>query len=79
MSSIARSSTPWRGAIATCVIIWILYFHYPAQFGLANKTKMFTIFGVTIALAVVYYLVAKAVRRGQGVDLARAYAEVPPE
>ncbi len=67
------------GAIATCVIIWILYFHYPLQFGLANKTKMFTIFGVTIGLAIIYYLVAKAVRRGQGVDLARAYAEVPPE
>jgi hypothetical protein len=40
---------------------------------------MFTIFGVTIGLAIVYYLVAKAVRRSQGVDLTRAYAEVPPE
>jgi APA family basic amino acid/polyamine antiporter len=67
------------GAIATCVAIWILYFHYPVQFGLANKTKMFSIFGGTIALAIVYYLVAKAVRRNQGVDLALAYAEVPPE
>jgi basic amino acid/polyamine antiporter, APA family len=67
------------GAIATCVAIWILYFHYPVQFGLVNKEKMFLIFGGTIALAIVYYLVARAVRRTQGVDLALAYAEVPPE
>ena len=67
------------GAIATCVFIWVLYFHYPAQFFLTDKQKMFTIFGVTIALAIIYYFVAKAVRKSQGVDIDLAYAEIPPE
>ena len=40
---------------------------------------MFTIFGVTIALAIVYYFAAKAYRRSQGVDIDLAYAEIPPE
>jgi hypothetical protein len=40
---------------------------------------MFTIFGVTIALAIIYYFVAKAVRKSQGVDIDLAYAEIPPE
>ena len=40
---------------------------------------MFTIFGVTIALAIIYYFVVKAVRKSQGVDIDLAYAEIPPE
>jgi amino acid transporter len=67
------------GAIATAVFIWILYFHYPAQFGLSDKQKMFTIFGVTIALAIVYYIGIKLYRRSQGVDIDLAYSEIPPE
>lgn len=67
------------GAIATAVFIWILYFHYPAQFGLSDKQKMFTIFGVTIALAIIYYIGIKLYRRSQGVDIDLAYSEIPPE
>jgi APA family basic amino acid/polyamine antiporter len=67
------------GAMAVTLIIWVLYFNYKAEFGLTDLGKMFTIFGATIVLALVYYFVAKAVRRGQGVDLDRAYAEIPPE
>jgi len=67
------------GAILTAVFIWVLYFHYPTAFGLSDKTKMFTIFGVTIALAIVYYFAAKAFRRSKGVNIDLAYAEIPPE
>jgi APA family basic amino acid/polyamine antiporter len=67
------------GAMAVTLIIWVLYFNYKAEFGLTDLGKMFMIFGTTIVLALVYYFVAKAVRRGQGVDLDRAYAEIPPE
>jgi basic amino acid/polyamine antiporter, APA family len=67
------------GAIATAVFIWILYFHYPAQFGLSDKQKMFTIFGATIVLAVIYYVGIKLYRRSQGVDIDLAYSEIPPE
>jgi amino acid transporter len=67
------------GSIAVAVIIWILYFNYKTQFGLTNVGRMFAIFGVTIGAAVVYYLVARAVRRSQGVSLDLVYAEIPPE
>jgi APA family basic amino acid/polyamine antiporter len=67
------------GAMAVTLIIWVLYFNYKDEFGLTDLGKMFMIFGTTIVLALVYYFVAKAVRRGQGVDLDRAYAEIPPE
>ena len=67
------------GAVAVTVIIWVLYFNYKAQFGLTNVGRMFAIFGVTIGAAVVYYLVARAVRRRQGVNVDLAYAEIPPE
>jgi hypothetical protein len=59
--------------------VWVLYFHYPTQFFLSDKQKMFSIFGVTIALAILYYFAAKAFRRSQGVEIDRAYAEIPPE
>ena len=67
------------GAILTCVFIWVLYFHYSAQFFLTDKQKMFSIFGVTIALAIIYYFAVKAYRKSQGVDVDLAFAEIPPE
>ena len=51
------------GAIATCVFVWVLYLHYPTQFFLADKQKMFTIFGVTIGLAIIYYFAVKLYRK----------------
>jgi APA family basic amino acid/polyamine antiporter len=67
------------GAIAVSVIIWVLYFNYKTQFGLTNTGRMFAIFGVTIAAGAIYYLIARAVRRSQGVNVDLAYAEIPPE
>ena len=68
------------GAIATCVFVWVLYLHYPTQFFLADKQKMFTIFGVTIGLAIIYYFAVKLYRKSSsGVDIDRAFAEIPPE
>jgi basic amino acid/polyamine antiporter, APA family len=67
------------GAVLTCVFVWVLYFHYPTQFFLSDKQKMFSIFGVTIALAILYYYAVKAYRRSKGVEIDRAFAEIPPE
>jgi amino acid transporter len=67
------------GALAVSILIWILYFSYKTQFGLTDLGRMFGIFGVTIGAAVIYYFVARAVRRSQGVDLDLVYAEIPPE
>jgi basic amino acid/polyamine antiporter, APA family len=65
-------------AVISGVLIWIIYFHY-SGLGLSDKGKFFTFVGVTLALAVVYYVAAKLIRRSQGVDIDRAYAEIPPE
>jgi amino acid permease len=67
------------GAVAVSVIIWVLYFNYKTQFGLTNVGRMFVIFGVTIGAAVLYYLIARTVRRRQGVNVDLAFAEIPPE
>ncbi len=65
-------------AIISGVLIWIIYLHYSAL-GLSDKSKFFTFLGVTLGLAVVYYIGAKLIRRAQGVNIDLAYAEVPPE
>lgn len=67
------------GAMAVTALLWVLYFSYKPQFGLTNVGRMFAIFGGAVALAAIYYLVAKTVRRSQGVDIDLAYAEIPPE
>jgi APA family basic amino acid/polyamine antiporter len=67
------------GAMLTCVFVWVLYFHYPTQFFLTDKQKMLTIFAVTIGLAVVYYYAVKMYRKSKGIDIQRAFAEIPPE
>ncbi len=65
-------------AMISAIIIWIVYLHYSAL-GLSDKGKFFTFVGVTLGLAVVYYIAAKLIRRSQGVNIDLAYAEVPPE
>jgi amino acid transporter len=66
------------GSVISCVIIWVMYFHYPA-FGFADTGKFLSLLaGVLIAVSA-YYLVVRAVRARQGLDLRRVYAEIPPE
>jgi basic amino acid/polyamine antiporter, APA family len=67
------------GAITTGVILWILYFTHPNEFGLADKTGLVYWLGGTILGAVVFYFGTRAVRESQGVKLDRVYAEIPPE
>ena len=79
VAGVPAVSIAGAGAIFACVFIWVLYLHYPTQFFLTDKQKMFTIFGVTIALAILYYFAVKAFRKSQGVEIDRAFAEIPPE
>jgi APA family basic amino acid/polyamine antiporter len=67
------------GAVAVSVLIWVLYFNYKTQFGLTNLSRMFIIFAVTIGAAIAYYVIARLIRRSQGVNLDLVYAEIPPE
>ena len=65
-------------AMISAVLIWIIYLHY-SVLGISDKSKFFTFVIVTILLGAVYYIIAKLVRRAQGVNIDLAYAEVPPE
>lgn len=67
------------GGVLTAVFVWVLFFHYSAQFGFSDPGKFFGFAGVTIGLAVVYYLVARFIRAREGVNIDLAYAEIPPE
>lgn len=50
-----------------------------AQFGLnVSPVAMIEAFAVPV-IAIVWYLVAVAVRRSQGVDMTRVFSEIPPE
>jgi APA family basic amino acid/polyamine antiporter len=66
------------GSLLAAAFVWVLYFHY-SGFGLANRGQFWTWVIGSIVAAFVYYLVARAVRRRQGVDLSLVYAEIPPE
>ncbi len=65
-------------AMISGILIWIIYFRYPAL-GISNHGKFILFAVVTAAAAVVFYLAAKFIRRAQGVNIDLAYAEVPPE
>lgn len=60
------------------ITLMVLYFHYD-QFGLADKGPMYKWIGGTVLVAIVFYIGAVLYRRSQGVDVSRAYAEIPPE
>jgi amino acid transporter len=50
-----------------------------AQFGLKiSATAMIEAFAVPI-IAIIWYFIAMAVRRSQGVDMNRVFSEIPPE
>ena len=66
------------GCIATGVFLWIEFLHEPAL-GIAKRGEFFLWAGGTILAAVVFYFVARAVRASQGVNIDRAFAEIPPE
>lgn len=71
----------WAGlaAVAATVFLWVLFFVYENQYGLANKTNLAIWVLGTIAAAVLFYFGATLVKRRQGVKLAKVYAEIPPE
>jgi ABC-type branched-subunit amino acid transport system permease subunit len=67
------------GTVATAVIVWILYFHYASAFGFTDRQKFFSYLAAIFILAIVFFFGARAVRSREGVDVALAYAEIPPE
>ena len=66
------------GAVLSTVILWILYFT-EAKLGLADKGNFFLWIGGTGVLAIVFYFVARQIRKSEGYDLDRVYGTIPPE
>ena len=66
------------GAILAGGFVWVMYLHY-AEFGVAHKDKMVEFVVGTILGGVILYGAAAWIRSRQGVNIALAYAEVPPE
>lgn len=66
------------GSLLTTAFLYYAFFHYKF-FGLANKGQLFVWLGGALAFGVLWYLVARAVRRRDGVDIDLVYKEIPPE
>jgi basic amino acid/polyamine antiporter, APA family len=66
------------GCIATAVFLYIEFMHEPAL-GIIKRGEFFVWAGGTILAAIIFYFVARAVRASQGVNIDRAFAEIPPE
>jgi amino acid transporter len=67
------------GAILVSVFLYWAFFHYPF-FGLGSaKHNLAYWVGGAIAFGLLWYVGAKVVRRQEGIDIDRVYAEIPPE
>ena len=66
------------GCIATAVFLYYEFLHESAL-GIVKRSEFFMWAGGTILAGVIFYYVARAVRKSQGVDIDRAFAEIPPE
>jgi hypothetical protein len=66
------------GCILTAAFLYFEFLHESAL-GIAKRSEFFVWAGGTILAGVIFYYVARAVRKSQGVDIDRAFAEIPPE
>ena len=67
------------GAVLASVLLWLLYFHWPSQFGLSNYGQFFTyVFGTMVA-GVAFFWIITLVKRRRGFDQRLVYKEIPPE
>jgi APA family basic amino acid/polyamine antiporter len=66
------------GAILTSVFLYWAFFHYPF-FGLQAKQNIVYWVGGAVAFGLLWYIGARFVRRQEGIDVDRVYAEIPPE
>jgi amino acid transporter len=66
------------GAILTSVFLYWAFFHYPF-FGLQAKQNIVYWVGGAVVFGLLWYIGARLVRRQEGIDIDRVYAEIPPE
>jgi hypothetical protein len=66
------------GAILTSIFLYWAFFHY-AFFGLQAKQNISYWVGGAVLFGLLWYIGARLVRRQEGIDIDRVYAEIPPE
>jgi amino acid transporter len=66
------------GCIATAVFLYIEFLNEPGL-GIVKRGEFFVWAGGTMLAGVIFYLVARTIRASQGVNIDRAFAEIPPE
>jgi basic amino acid/polyamine antiporter, APA family len=66
------------GAVLTAVFLWIVFLAEP-KLGIADHGSFFVWCLGTIAAAIIFYYAAYSIRKSQGVNVNRAFAEIPPE
>jgi amino acid transporter len=66
------------GAILTSIFLYWAFFHYPF-FGLQAKQNIVYWVGGAVVFGLLWYIGARLVRRQEGIDIDRVYAEIPPE
>jgi basic amino acid/polyamine antiporter, APA family len=66
------------GAIVSTVFLWIVFLSEP-KLGIADHSGFFTWAIGTIVAGALFYFIAYSVRKSQGVNVNRAFAEIPPE
>jgi amino acid transporter len=66
------------GAILVSIFLYWAFFHYPF-FGLQAKQNIIYWVGGAVVFGLLWYIGARLVRRQEGIDIDRVYAEIPPE
>jgi basic amino acid/polyamine antiporter, APA family len=66
------------GAVLTAVFLWIVFLSEP-KLGIADRQGFFVWCIGTIVAGALFYGIAYSIRKSQGVNVNRAFAEIPPE
>jgi APA family basic amino acid/polyamine antiporter len=66
------------GSIVTGVFLWIVFLSEP-KLGIADRSGFFVWAIGTVLAGAIFYGAAYSIRKGQGVNVNRAFAEIPPE
>jgi APA family basic amino acid/polyamine antiporter len=78
IAGIPLTTIAGAGAIISCVFLWIVFLSEP-KLGIADRSGFFVWAIGTIVAGALFYAIAYSVRKGQGVNVNRAFAEIPPE
>src|SRR5207237_2213818 len=66
-------------AIGACALGFVAYLLWNDSIAAGHSTKSLIAIGITFASGFVFHLGMKAYRKRQGIDLSRAYKEIPVE